>query len=360
MNPTTRPVARELFAQWHRARGGRREAAGRPFTRGFEDLLGDAALLSATERADAEADLRQLAADGWLEVRPVRLRPHLLDRVLLPTAAEPRWRDAFGVAAPTDEELRRWREFPWVPDLAFAADGGLNLPFEDLVRLHEFLHPGAPNRPVVPIKERSLQIFGREKRLDELADSLLFRPGRLELRTHLRCEPVGVPLAWRRGPAAAADQPILVVENAATWHSYTRWNALRSGFSAVAYGDGNRFVDSVTDLAEIFREVGDVRPVFYFGDLDAAGLRIPQAAAQRALAAGLPAVLPHLWSYHQLLTFAPGRGQPGEPAPAPETADSLCAWLGDLAAPARALLARGERLAQEHLGWEFLAGADLR
>lgn len=353
MNPVELPCARELFAQWQRARGGRAEPASRPFSRRWEDLLEDARLVSATERSEAERDANALEASGWIELKTVRYKTHLIDRVLIPLAVEARWCQAFGFVAPTDEEAKQIREFPWEPPLGFVREARLNLSFDELRRINGFIqHPGKP-LAVVPIKERSLQLFGDEKRLDVLSSSALFRPGRLDLVQHLCCEIIGVPLAWKRGPSAAGAKPLIVIENAATWHSYCRWNAERALFSAVVYGDGNRFVDGIRYLKDLFSELGGTRPVLYFGDLDPQGLLIPQEASARAQAAGLPAVSAELWSYHQLLTLGRDHGQPWEGEPPSST---LCDWLGDCAESARRLFAAGRRLAQERIGWEFLQG----
>jgi Uncharacterized protein conserved in bacteria C-term(DUF2220) len=351
MNPINLPVARELFAQWQRARGGRADVASRPFSRGWEDLLGDARIVSAIDRSEAEYDIRELAAQGWTELKTVRYKSHLIDRIVIPLAQEQRWCEAFGFVPPSDEEARQIREFRWVPELAFVRDANLNLPFSELSQLNQFILSGGMKRPVVPIKERSLQIFGEEKRLDSLLSSVLFRAGRIDLLAHLRCEMIGVPLAWRRGPSNASQQPLIVIENAATWHSYSRWNEIGGFFSGVVYGDGNRFMDGVPYLADILKEVGASRAVFYFGDLDPQGLRIPQEASMRAQVIGLPVIKAHLWSYRQLLSLGSGRGQPSESDPASST---LCDWLGEISAPVRQLFANGHRLAQEHVGWEFL------
>jgi len=351
MNPTLLPVAAELFAQWQRARGGRTEPATRPFSRGWEDLLADAGLVSAPDRNEAERDARTLAADSWLEIKPVQYKSHLIDRLMIPLAAELRWREAFGFVPPSDEETRRIREFSWEPALAFLPKISLNIPFAELCQLNDFLKGGRNQRDLVPIKERSLQLFGDEKRLDSLLATSLFRPERLDLRRDLRCEVVGEPLPWKRGPAAAAQQPIIVIENAATWHSYCRWNVGQQLFSAVIYGGGNRFMDGVPYLEEVFAELGGTRRIFYFGDLDPHGLLIPQLASARAKATGLPGVEPHRWSYLQLLTLGAGRGQPWE---GETPAATICDWLGDCAGPVRQLFAAGRRLAQEHVGWEFL------
>jgi hypothetical protein len=351
MNPPLLPVACELFAQWQRARGSRTESASRPFSRGWEDLLEDASLVSATDRSDAERDARALEASGWIEIRPVRYKPHLIDRIVIPLAAETRWCEAFGFVPPSDEEVRLIREFDWESRLAFLRESRLNIPLTELRQLNDFLKSVAFECDLVPIKERSLQIFGDEKRLDSLLATSLFRSERLDIRRDLRCEVVGESLSWKRGPSEAAQQPLIIIENAATWHSYCRWNAKKKFFSAVVYGGGNRFVDGVRYLDDIFAELGGPRRTFYFGDLDPQGLLIPQEASARSQAAGLPAVEAHVWSYRQLLTLGSGRGQPWEGEPPSST---LCDWLGELAEPARRLFASGQRLAQEHVGWEFL------
>jgi hypothetical protein len=53
----------------------------------------------------------------------------------------------------------------------------------------------------------------------------------------------------------------------------------------------------------------------------------------------------------QLLTLGARRGQPWEGEPASST---LCDWLGDCAEQVRTLFNVGERLAREHVGWDFL------
>src|SRR5882672_9398994 len=135
MNPVELPSARELFAQWQRARGGRTEPASRPFSRSWEDLLEAARLGSATERSEAERDARMLEIGGWVELRPVRYKPHLIDRVVIPLGAEARWSEAFGFVSPSDEENRQIREFPWEPELSFLREARLNLSFMELRQL---------------------------------------------------------------------------------------------------------------------------------------------------------------------------------------------------------------------------------
>jgi hypothetical protein len=366
MDLTQLPIASELFAQWQRARGAREQPATRPFSRSWEELLDDAHLLTATERSEAERDIAALAKDGLVVITPVRYKQHLIARIAIPLDAEASWREAFGFVPLSDEEARQIREFPWVPELAFLSETRLLVPISDLRQLNDYLKTKSSTAPIIPIKERSLQIFGDEKRLDTLQTSTLFtRSDRLNLERDLRCEIIGVPLAWQRGPREASHQPLIVLENAATWHTYARWNMERKLFSAVIYGDGNRFVDGIRYLPNILAELaqkGDTdipvcppsfpstnRQILYFGDLDPQGLLIPQEASNRAQAKGLPAIEPHLWSYRHLLKI--GTGQPWEGAPADPT---LYDWLQDCAPATRELFSKNQRLAQEHISWVFL------
>ena len=247
--------------------------------------------------------------------------------------------------AAEEADLRR---IPWAPELRFLATARTDRPLEELLKLQRFFAEGGRSRPVVPVKERSLQIFGDEKLLDDLRKTAWFR-NHLTLEV-LRCEAIGEPLAWKRGPKS--DGPVIIIENAATWHSYCRWNEAVKHFSAVIYGKGLQAAESIAYLEDVFTQLGDAQPVLYFGDLDPPGLQIPQQASAYSQAHGLPRVEPHLWSYRQLLAVGDGKESSwdGEPA-LPGDFD----WLRELAEPIRRLFDTGKRLAQEHVGWEFLS-----
>lgn len=342
------PVLRELHDQWWAARGGSLGEAQRPFSRDWEELLEAGGLRSAEQRGEAERDARLLAAVGLVELRPVKYRPNLIKTIRIPLAAEPRLASLFGDVTEADPSAATLAGVVWQPELAFLGIARVAVAAADLLRLNEFLATGGREHPLVPIKERSLELFGDEKRLDALLATALFRPDRLSLAA-LRCEVVGEPLGWRRGPKPGG--PVLIIENAATWHSYCRWNEACGQFSAVVYGKGFVAAESVRYLAEIFRELGGPCAVEYFGDLDPPGLLIPYRASVLAREFGLPPIGPHLWSYRCLLELGHGQetdyeGDAVNPA--------ALAWLGELAGPVAALFAAGKRLAQERVGWEFL------
>ena len=337
------PVARELFAQWRRARGSRTEQATTPFRRSWADLLEDAALTTGLDQQDAMRDIQHLASGGWVEVRSVRYKPHLVDRVLIPLAREQDWCNAFGFSIPTCEEAEQISNFDWEPELSFIKNARLNLTFAELRQLDDFLKKGGRTALPVPIKERSLQIFRDEKRLDLLySTSALFDEGRLSLH-QLRCFTIPEPFGWKRG--TCPDGPVIVLENVATWHTYTQWDAGSPAFSAVVYGGGKRFIDSVIFLRDLFVELGGQRPVFYFGDLDPAGLRIPRVASARAVAQALPPIQPHLESYRLLLRLAAEHSL-YLPVEALELNDLDLSWIEELAGEVSAVFSEA-RIPQE-------------
>ncbi len=346
------PVLRELFRQWRDARGSAPPGEfEKSFSRDWETLLEDAGLASAESRREADRDARLLAAAGLVILRTARYRSYQIERILVPVAAEPRLRALFADELPTTFEEKFDRTtVPWEPELCFLSMGShSNIAAEDLLKLNEFFVRGGRERPMVPIKERSLQIFGDEKRLDALRVTSFFRSN-LALDV-LRCFVIAEPLGWQRGSNTSG--PVLVIENAATWDTYCRWNRKCALFSAIVYGCGNRFAHSASRPADIFAEPRGSRAVLYFGDLDPQGLRIPQLASAYAVSEklNLPPVEPHLWSYRQLLSLGEGKEAPwdGEPALRVD-----CDWLGEAAEAAWAVLSTGKRLAQEHVGLEFL------
>lgn len=343
---------RALVFRWHNARGYATSTFQRPFAFDWEDLLESADLISAELRDESFREAKALQVAGLVDLKTARYRPYQIERVVVPFAAESRLRELFGDQLPDAPEPKfDFASIKWASQLAFLTTEAVTIASEDLLKLNDFFLKQPQSPHTIPIKERSLEIFGDEKRLDAMLSMSLFRNGRLDWKADLKCEIISEPLGWKRGPVEAASQPIIVIEDAATWHSYCRWNAGHKLFSAVVYGCGNRFVDGVRNLADIFAELGGPRGVFYFGDLDPQGLLIPQEASNRSHGFGLPVVDPHLWSYRQLLAAGNGQGQPWEGEPPSPT---ICDWLGECAEPARQLFAANQRLAQEHIGWEFL------
>jgi hypothetical protein len=294
------PVFREFFLRWRAARGTAEPGTYKKvFSRDWEDLLRDAGLLSAVARHEAIRDVRVLESVGLLKLKTPTQRPEEILRIMLPLDAEPRLRTLFADELPQKVPTFDFGSVEWMPELAFLRAGGVNVVADDLIKLNDFFRNGR-GQTELNIKERSLQIFGDEKRLDSLRATTLLRDDRLTLRA-LGCYTVAEPLGWERGPNAT--EPLLVIENACTWDTYCRWNRETGEFSGIVYGGGNRFMDSVSRLRDVFSEIGGTRRVLYFGDLDPQGLRIPRAASRLALRCDLPPIEPDLWSYSHLLSM---------------------------------------------------------
>lgn len=235
----------------------------------------------------------------------------------------------------------------WRPELAWATELSVDeQTLSDLRAVNAFFRDGGGERPVVPLRERSLHLFGYEKRLETLLAGRLFFPGRLTLE-QLRCEEVHPPFVFE---TIGSAPDVLVVENHHTFVSPRRALPREGNVGVVVYGAGAHFKGSVTYLADL---PTPPRRVLYFGDLDIDGLDIPVHASAVAATAGLPAVESTAVLYRLLLDN--GRPVPVENPPSCDRARKLTAWLhDDVRADAAAVLVDGQRLAQEWVGTELL------
>jgi hypothetical protein len=238
------------------------------------------------------------------------------------------------------------RRFPWVTEMAWAANGPRRpaVVHDQLVSISTWI---AVHRrpPTVPVRERSLEVLGDDKALDRLLAGVL--RGRAAAVAALAIEQIHPPMAFAE-VAGAVGRRVLVVENGTTFHSALR--AARHHVAAgvpvavrwVGYGAGGQMEAIVPSLCQL-----DPDELAYFGDLDPEGLGFAARGAVRAREAGLPPLAPARVLYQWLLD----RGRPQRKArPAPWPADGL-AWLGtDLAACLDRTLGDAGWLAQEWVG----------
>jgi Uncharacterized protein conserved in bacteria C-term(DUF2220) len=246
------------------------------------------------------------------------------------------------------------RRIVWHADLAWVAhdeDAG-NLGAGD----RQFLEPinrwlSARRGVVVPMRERSLEIFGDEKLLERRVLGPLFAPGRLSFDL-LECEPCWPPVHQE----VLGDGPWLIVENYTTYVSLARC-AARSGFAGrVVWGSGNQVGTRIDALA-----LAEERPeaLWYFGDLDAGGARVARMAQERCTDAGFVPLEP----VRALYALALEHGRPAAKRSTQGSAD-LALWAsqwvgGDIGARFSALVRSGQRIVQEAVGTELLADRTL-
>jgi len=199
---------------------------------------------------------------------------------------------------------------------------------------------------VVPLRERSLEIFDDEKAIERRILGPLFGPGRLSLEL-LRCEACWPPVHQQHfGPG-----PWLIIENYTTYVSLGRC-AARSGYSGrVIWGSGNQVGTRIDALA-----MGGEMPttMWYFGDLDAGGARVARTAEKRCVDAGFPPLQPARALY--ALALEHGKVSP-EPAPVGTASHARWVerWFGGVVGRSVASIVQsGGRIVQENVGTEVL------
>lgn len=286
--------------------------------------------------AEALSALESAGVLQWSAKRDRSVRPELPAFVTLDVNA-----------APT--EVADERYVVWRPELAWAHDLTLSPSELDVLSAVQAFVRDRPAAPLVPHRERSLELFGDEKRLDRLIRGRLFEEGRLSLLL-LACEwtPPPIPVTALQSATSGADPVILVSENAAGYHSLLA--TARPPVTHVAYGGGGQFALSVTGLSDL-----DPARVLYIGDLDAEGLAIPQRAIAAARRVGLPPPEPAIELWSALCDYADRFGRSARPIPQ-DVATELCAWIPDDALATRMadILVSGRRVPQESIGLEFL------
>jgi hypothetical protein len=307
---------------------------------------------TAFDQADpasaTSADRRQLLADtlAELEAHAVLSRAQTTDttaRPPLPTQVRlPR-------LPPKETADLLKRSVAWRPELEWVHSARLTVAqVERLRQVNVWLRDRVDDHDVEPVRERSLEIFGHEKVLDGLVRTGVFAPSRLTL-TLLRTVRTHPPLPVVRIGSGTA---LLVVENDNTFHTLREHLRRQSGpVGWIAWGAGGAFEASVRTIGDLT----DVKVTYYFGDIDADGLRIPRNAAETAARENLPEVLPATRLYHALLETTVR--QSGQPTLELDTAASLATWLGegDLAQSVQEILVTGQRIPQEALNVRAVA-----
>ncbi len=290
-------------------------------------------LLGALKELEAEGAIALPAAGSWERAGSPALP------LWVTLKSTPRPRDAVDHAGVT-----------WAPELGFWPE----LRPSQLLALrpiNDFLLHRRGNFQLIPIKERSLEIFGDEKRLDNMAvgDSLF--GGRLPLSV-IGCFRVPQPLPYRKSDSPG--RPVLVVENHNTYWSFAEWNEAAQRYTAVVYGGGENFRLTGRALHQAIEETG-AASAEYFGDLDPKGVSIP-LEFNRSVEPGYPIVSAALALYRWLLTNGRRRRKPECAGFAPGLATE---WLGaDLAREVESIWSAGMWLPQEAFGTEQLrAGA---
>ena len=268
-----------------------------------------------------------------------------------PSPSLPKW-ILLGRGHSQQQERFNHQSFPWMAELAFVASIRTLRHPEEVLRIHEFLKSGGRQRPIVPVKERSYELFEDEKRLDGLLNSQLFTEGRLTLET-LRCRQVPASLPCVPAPSDA-KKPWLILENESTVHSFCRLNRLIAHHRGIALGSGIAVLRATDFLAGLLEPNpdGQQKLFLYFGDIDRDGIQIPFQLNQRLKAQFGIQVQPAEY-YYQWLLDARGIGNSNAHS---ECHSPAVTWFSASMRERIVIALRETRpVVQEAVGWEFLA-----
>lgn len=301
----------------------------------------------------------------WLDAHPEQLETHDRDHRLLDALKKgqelgllklpaPGSFEKFGrPPMPTFVTLARERkqkpsvdytQVAWVPELGFWPSLSL-VELATAVLINEWLIARRGRFLTVPLRERSLEIFGDEKYLDSRVRGDALFGGKLPLSS-IGAMRVEHPLAYR--PADAKGKPVLVVENHHTFWSLGEWNQQAREYSAIVFGSGNTLCASGMALAEVMRD-RDATSAEYFGDLDPEGVSIPIKFNRM----NVQQLIPCDRFYRSLLEIGKRRG-----GVEPQVSYQVLAssWLPRLAEQIIALWSQGDWMPQEAIGLEYLLG----
>lgn len=248
-------------------------------------LVGDHDQVAGLSQALAELsrqDVIELPKDAW----DTSTTPPLPRSILVP-------------AARRTPRPRPWVRHPWCPELGWIASQPTLSASQhsDLVAVNDWLiHTRGHQVPAVPMRYRSVDLFGDEKHLEALSRTTLFGPGRLslDLLSCVRRPPPLAAAAIGRGPDA------LVIENSDTY--WAAIDVLRPlddhPIGVVAWGAGRAFPTQAETLTVDVAGRGPIKgTVWYWGDLDPDGLAIATDASAASAAIHGPPVRPaeRLW-----------------------------------------------------------------
>ena len=238
----------------------------------------------------------------------------------------------------------------WHPKLKWATDIKHPAQLEIAIKINNYLKNNS-SKMNIPLNERSLMIFDDEKKLASLTQGESLFGGKLSIKD-LNCYQVTHPFCYS-SPVSCKTNRILILENAATYHSFCRWNDLNQQYQAIVLGSGGMFENSHWSLETTFSILPDVG-FEYFGDLDPSGLRIPANINKERLKNKLTQIIPQQWLYEQMIAAKKHFISKDKET---ECTQEDILWLPcNLRNETKELIKNNQRIPQEILNLEWLFG----
>ena len=267
----------------------------------------------------------------------------------------PKWVSIITTAEPDKSPIPE--KYAWHPKIApFVEDLNVSQK-KSAFKISEYLklHKGRGSFEVlIPRRERSLKIFGDEKKLDRLASKGLLLSGNLKL-TDIGCHDVGWPMPHQIPSIPCPGKPFLIVENHHTYYSFCRWNERARQYTGIGYGAGEAFSTVETDHIDTIIDPTGASSINYFGDIDPKGISIPARVSNARVQKNLVPIDPAIALYQWLLNHGIQRDLIKKSQPSfPE------GWLPDLlAGRVKDLFISNNWLPQEALGYEELLSGEI-
>lgn len=173
-----------------------------------------------------------------------------------------------------------------------------DLPY--IKKINDYIKNNGFPKKHVPAPERSFEIVGDEKWIEQRGENLLYR---INLWDKLNVMPVADPLMFALNPKRL-NEPVanhLIVENKTTYQALLPV-VKNSSFTTLIYGSGNKIVKSIENLHnQIPLQVKYC--IYYFGDIDREGINIWHRLNQKEK------VIPALPFYQACLKKLPAEGK---------------------------------------------------
>lgn len=297
---------------------------------------------SGNFRERLRARLEELAAAGL--IRLPAANGSAWDKVGAPSL--PKWVQRPTTAAPARTDPQA---IAWLPIMSFARKVRQRSDVDAACAINQFLIRNRHALEAVPLRERSLQIFGDEKALDRRCRNGALFNGQLSLDAIGAFDPAP-PL-----PYEAIDAPglsVLLLENHHTYWSFSSWNSQARKYAAVVYGAGWAISRCGPALATVMQQTGGTG-IEYFGDIDPTGIRIALKLATQIKNAQLPPLRPAEELYTR--AFQDGVRRPLSRTPSRLQLEEAKIWLpASLHSHIEQLYAAGRRIPQESVGLDVL------
>ena len=176
-----------------------------------------------------------------------------------------------------EKKLKENRVINWHPKLSFMYNESNFLTRESAEQINNYLINREKNPFPIAIKERSLQIFGDEKKLDSLRKGTIFQYITLE---DIDCYLVSTPIISTK--LDNGSNKIILIENYNTYDSFCRYNQKTDYYNEIIYGWGvNANSEDMANAIFERWEKNNELSVYYFGDIDPTGVNIAIGLGKR-------------------------------------------------------------------------------